>query len=82
VLWQSEAITAAALAADLPAGLLAGRWSWFLFASNLGVPGTADVPVLAILAIIPAALVLDCGLAVLPARTAASLKPAKVLRAE
>ena len=82
VLWQSAAITAAALAIGLPAGLLAGRWSWFLFASNLGVPGTADVPVLAILAIIPAALVLACGLAVLPARAAASLKPATVLRAE
>jgi hypothetical protein len=82
VLWQSAAITAAALAIGLPAGLLAGRWSWSLFASNLGVPGTADLPVLQILAIIPAALVLACGLAVLPARAAASLKPARALRAE
>jgi ABC-type lipoprotein release transport system permease subunit len=48
----------------------------------MGVPGTADVPVLAILAIIAAALVLACCLAVLPARAAASLKPAKLLRAE
>ena len=37
VLWQSAAITAAALVIGLPAGLLAGRWTWSLLAGNLGV---------------------------------------------
>ncbi len=82
VLWQSAAITAAALAIGLPAGLLAGRWSWSLFAGNLGVAASADIPALQILAFIPAALLLACALAVLPARTAVRLKPAVVLRAD
>ncbi len=82
VLWQSAAITAAALVIGLPAGLLAGRWTWSLFAGNLGVAARADVPAPQILAFIPAALLVACVLAVLPARSAARLKPAEVLRAE
>ncbi len=44
VSWQATALAAAALLAGLPAGLLAGRQAWALFAGSAGAAGTADVP--------------------------------------
>jgi predicted lysophospholipase L1 biosynthesis ABC-type transport system permease subunit len=58
VLWQTCALTAAALLAGLPLGIVAGRWTWTIFAGSLGVATDPAVPAPALLAIIPAALIL------------------------
>jgi ABC-type lipoprotein release transport system permease subunit len=37
VAWEASALTAMALLAGLPLGVLAGRWAWALFAGSAGV---------------------------------------------
>jgi ABC-type lipoprotein release transport system permease subunit len=82
VLWQSAAIAVAATGVGVPAGIVAGRWSWYLLAVSLGVADDPAVPVPQTLALIPAALVIACVLAIAPATRAARIRPAAVLRAE
>ena len=66
VLWQTCALTAAALLAGLPLGIVAGRWTWTIFAGSLGVATNPAVPAPALLAIIPAALILTSLIAAGP----------------
>jgi ABC-type antimicrobial peptide transport system permease subunit len=80
--WEATALAAAAMLAGLPLGLLAGRWSWALFAGALGVAGGADVPVLLVLLTLPVTWLVAILIAAGPARAAARVMPAAVLRAE
>lgn len=82
VLWQACAVSAVALAVGLPAGLLAGRWAWKLFAGSAGVPADPVVSVLELLAVVPATVAVACLVAAMPGRAAARLRPAHALRAE
>jgi hypothetical protein len=82
VSWQAAALAAAALLAGLPLGLLAGRWSWQLFAASAGVGSQADVPVSLVLLVVPLTLILAGLLAVVPGWTAARIRPALILRSE
>jgi ABC-type lipoprotein release transport system permease subunit len=82
VLWQACALTAAALLAGLPLGIVAGRWSWAIFAGSLGVATDPTVPAPALLAIIPAALTLASLIAAGPGWRAAQTRPAAILRNE
>ena len=50
VFWQASVLATTSLIAGLPLGVLAGRWSWALFAASVGTAGYADVPVQAIAA--------------------------------
>ncbi len=56
VSWQASALAATALLVGLPAGLLAGRQAWALFAGSVGVAGAADVPLPIVLPVIPVTL--------------------------
>ncbi len=80
--WEATALAAAALLAGLPLGLLAGRWSWALFASWLGVPGATVIPVPMVLLAIPVTWLLAMIIAIGPGRSAAQVAPAALLRAE
>lgn len=80
--WQVSALAAAALLAGLPAGVMAGRWAWTLFADSAGVPPAPDVPVALVLAIIPATLLLANLVAAGPGWAAGRIHPAPVLRSE
>jgi hypothetical protein len=80
--WQATTLTAFALLAGLPLGVAVGRWAWVLFADALGVPPGALIPVPFILLMIPAAILSANAVAYWPARAAARLSPALVLRAE
>jgi ABC-type antimicrobial peptide transport system permease subunit len=82
VSWQASTLTVVALAVGLPLGVLAGRWSWALFAGATGVAGRADIPVPLVLAAIPVTLVLAIAIAAGPGWTAARLRPALILRSE
>ena len=81
VAWQAVALAAAALGLGLPLGVLAGRWSWAVFAGSAGVAGDASVPPLLLLAV-PAALLAAVLIAAGPGWAAARTRPAVVLRAE
>jgi len=82
VAWQATALAAAALAAGLPLGLLAGRWAWLVFAGSAGVGSQADVPVTLVLLVIPVTLIVANLLAAVPGWTAARVRPALILRSE
>ena len=82
VSWQASALAVAALLVGLPLGVVAGRWSWALFAGSVGVAGQADVPVPLVLLAIPAALLLASLIAAAPGWAAARIRPALILRSE
>ena len=71
VSWQASALAVAALLAGLPLGVLAGRWSWDLFAGSVGVARQAEVPVPLVLLTVPAALLLANLIAAIPGWAAA-----------
>ena len=80
VSWQAAAMAAAALLAGVPAGLLAGRWAWALFASSAGVSTTASVPGAAVLIAIPVTLAAAVVIGARPGWEAARIQPAVILR--
>jgi hypothetical protein len=82
VSWQASALTATALLAGLPLGIVAGRWSWVLFARSVGAAGHVDIPVPLVLLTIPAALLLAGLIAAGPGWAAARIRPAPILRSE
>jgi FtsX-like permease family len=80
--WQVSTLTGFALLAGLPLGIVAGRWSWALFAHDLGIPAGAITPLPLVLLMVPAVILIANTVAFWPGRTAARLKPAEILRAE
>jgi hypothetical protein len=79
---QAVTITALTVALGVPLGVLAGRWAWGNVAERLGVPArpVVELPVLALVAL--ATVALGVVVASVPARLAARLRPARVLRTE
>lgn len=80
--WQIMTIAGLAMAAGLPLGLAAGRWTWAWFASNLGISTGASIPSALLLYMVPTVFLVANAVAFWPARTVARLSPAAVLRAE
>jgi hypothetical protein len=82
VAWQATTLVMIGLVVGLPAGLIAGRFTWRLVADSLGVPNAPTVPTVAFLLVVPSAILLVNLIAYLPARTAALTRPAVALRSE
>jgi FtsX-like permease family len=83
IAWQATALAAAALVIGVPVGIIAGRWTWAVFASTGGVSARATVALPVVLLAVPAVTLLLANLiAAFPGRAAARLRPATVLRAE
>jgi hypothetical protein len=81
VAWEASTFATIGVVLGIPAGIAAGRWSWTLFANQVGIPSSVVVP-LALLAMVPATLVLANLIAAIPGRAAARTQPAAVLRTE
>jgi hypothetical protein len=83
VAWQATALAAGALVIGVPAGIIAGRWTWAVFAAAVGVSPQATVALPVALLAVPAVTLLLANLiAAFPGRVAARLRPAIVLRTE
>ncbi len=82
VAWQSTVLAAIAVVIGVPLGVAAGRWLWAMFADQLGVAATARTPVVAVVVVVPAAIVAANLIAAVPARMAARTRAAVVLRSE
>ena len=83
VAWQATALAAAALVIGVPAGIIAGRWTWAVFANAAGVSPQATIALPVVLLAVPLVTLLLANLiAAFPGRVAARLRPAAVLRTE
>jgi hypothetical protein len=79
---QALATMVAAVVIGVPLGVAAGRVAWRAFAFRLGVAAEPTTPVWWIVATVAGSLVLAVVVAVYPARLAARIDPATVLRTE
>jgi hypothetical protein len=82
VAWQSGIAVVIGLVVGVPLGIVAGRFLWDLFSTNIYVVPSPTVPALAIVAIALGALVLGNLVAALPGRIAARTPAALLLRTE
>jgi predicted lysophospholipase L1 biosynthesis ABC-type transport system permease subunit len=82
VAWQASTITALAVAAGIPLGLMIGRTVWAHVAGGLGVATDSAVPMFALVAAVPATLLIANLIAFVPGRVAARTQPASTLRSE
>jgi ABC-type antimicrobial peptide transport system permease subunit len=82
VAWEATAFAAVALLVGVPAGIVAGRWAWALFANAIGVAAQATVELPLILLAVAATLLLANLIAAWPGWRAARLRPAAALRTE
>lgn len=80
--WQATSIATIALLVGIPLGIAAGRLSWRWVADATPLLYVAPIAAFAIIGVIPASLLLANVLAAVPARRAARLRPADVLRTE
>lgn len=82
VAWQAATVALVALVIGIPLGIAAGRWSWRWVADTTPLLFVPPVAAGVVLLCVPVTLVLANVMAALPARRAARLRPADVLRAE
>jgi putative ABC transport system permease protein len=82
VAWQATVLAAVGLVAGIPLGVLTGTYAWRIVADNLGVATAASIPLVAILVVVPTAVVIVNLIAFFPARTAARTRPAVALASE
>lgn len=82
VVIQGVIVAALGVAIGLPLGIALGRTSWSIVASGLHIVEDPTFPVAPLLLLPPLAVALAIVLALAPARRAAELSPALVLRSE
>jgi hypothetical protein len=82
VAMQATTLAIVGLVFGIPLGIAAGRYSWRVLADATPVVYVAPLAAVALLLVIPGAVAAANALAALPARRAARLRPADVLRAE
>jgi hypothetical protein len=77
---QATTLVVLGLIVGIPGGLVAGNLIWRLVVDGLGTSSRTTIPMLAVVLAIVVAVVAVNLVAVLPARTAARMKPAVALR--
>jgi ABC-type lipoprotein release transport system permease subunit len=80
--WQATTLAVVTLAVGIPAGIVAGRAAWRLFAQHLGVVPEVSTPVVLLILAAPVIVLLANLLSIGPAVTATRIRPASVLREE
>jgi ABC-type lipoprotein release transport system permease subunit len=80
--WQAMTVGAVGLLLGIPLGIYAGQVSWRWVADSTPLLYVAPIAAIAIAIAVPATLLLANMLAVFPARRAARIHPAEVLRIE
>ena len=80
--WQATTLAVVGLVVGIPVGILVGNLVWRRVAENLGISPGATVPALALVALIPCAILVVNLIALWPARAAARTWPAVALATE
>jgi hypothetical protein len=79
---ESTAICLLGLLIGVPLGMIAGTTAWRLIADRVPLQNVPPVAALALVVIVPAALVVGALVAVWPAHRVVRLRPAEILRSE
>jgi ABC-type antimicrobial peptide transport system permease subunit len=79
---QATVVGLAGLVVGVPIGLTAGRAGWQAITDRVPLTFHSPLTVIALIVIVPTALIAANVLAIIPARRAAKAKPALVLRSE
>jgi ABC-type antimicrobial peptide transport system permease subunit len=82
IAWQATLIAAAGVVVGVPLGIVTGRLVWRWLAHNFPVVYVPPLAAIAVLLVVPAAILLANLLAAWPARSAARIRPAEALRTE
>lgn len=82
VAWQATALALVGLGLGVPFGLALGNVVWRTVAEDVGIATVTTVPVIALVLMVPAALLAVVLVAFLPARSAARTIPAVALRSD
>jgi predicted lysophospholipase L1 biosynthesis ABC-type transport system permease subunit len=82
IAWQSTLLAAAGVVLGVPLGIVSGRLVWRSLADSFPFVYVPPFALVAVIVIAPVALAVANALAAGPARTAARIRPAEVLRAE
>ena len=82
VRWDALTVVGVCLIVAVPIGLGLGRALWSAFADGIGVVDDSVTPVAKVAAVVFVTISGALGLAVLPGRRAAQVRPAEALRAE
>ena len=82
LMWETTTLVSLALLIGLPLGALIGRFSWSVFATDLGAVAEPQIAWIPLLATIPIALIAANIIATIPAWLATRTRPAVALRAE
>jgi len=82
VSWMAVTLTAVALVAGIPVGLLCGRLAWQFFTGQLGISDVTRTPVPSFVLLAVAGLALAVAAAAVPGMSASRIRPAEALRAE
>jgi hypothetical protein len=80
--WQAGTIALLAVIIGIPVGVVIGRMLWVAIAAPIHVLPDVAIPAAAIIAVVVALPLVALALASIPARRAARLRPAQVLRSE
>jgi putative ABC transport system permease protein len=80
--WQALTTVIIGVVIGIPAGIIAGRWGWRVFAEQLGVAPAATLPVLALLVMAAVVVVGALVAAARPAYVAGHTSPAVALRSQ
>jgi ABC-type lipoprotein release transport system permease subunit len=82
IAWQATVAGVAGVVVGVPLGIVIGRWLWTLFARYINAVPEPTVPALSVIVVSVCALLLVNIVAALPARIAARVSTAQVLRGE
>jgi len=82
IAWQATLLAVAGIVVGVPLGLITGRVIWRLVAEDFPVAYVPPVEAIAVLVVVPVALVVAQALAAGPAHAATRIRPAETLRAE
>jgi predicted lysophospholipase L1 biosynthesis ABC-type transport system permease subunit len=82
VAWEAGLLAFVGAAIGIPVGIVIARFAWARTARGVGVAVVDRVPVGVMLALAPVAVILAIAVALVPARRAAKLRPAEILRTE
>jgi hypothetical protein len=82
IAWQATLLAIAGLVVGVPLGIIVGRLAWRQLANTFPLVYAPPLELVAVIVIIPIALIIANALAVGPAHAATRIRPANVLRSE